>query len=137
MLVIEHKNGQGPKNLTVLILDDDVSVLRSLERLVRALGFHVRAFTTPTALLKSEIPVTDACMLLEVNLPEMDGTRLIELVAERGRVLPTILMTARPDDPRTNRLIQQARAVTTLYKPFSADLLLDALSTAFGRQEPN
>jgi two-component system, LuxR family, response regulator FixJ len=118
-------------------VDDDVPVLRSLERLVQALGFEVRTFESPAALLKSEIPRTDACMLLDVNLPEMDGLRLSELLTERGHALPTILMTGRTNDPETLRLIRWARAVTTLYKPFPAKLLVDALSTAFGRQLPN
>jgi FixJ family two-component response regulator len=120
------------KKLTVLIVDDDVSVLRSLKRLVQALGFDVLAFEAPAALLKSEIPRTDACMILDVNLPEMDGVRVSEVLAERGYALPTILMTGWTDDPRTHRLIRRAQAVTTLYKPFSARLLLKALSTAFG-----
>jgi FixJ family two-component response regulator len=124
------------KKMIVLIVDDDLPVLRSLERLIRALGFDVRTFETPAALLKSEIPRTDACVLLDVNLPEIDGARLSEILAERGHDLPTILMTGRTDDPRTHHLIQRSRAAMTLYKPFSADLLLDALSSALGRQEP-
>ena len=118
-------------------MEDDLSVLSSLERLVQALGFEVQAFGTPAALLKSELPRTDACIILDVNLPEMDGVAVSELLALRGYALPTILMTGRTDDSRTHRLIRRARAVTTLYKPFSADLLLDALSAAFARQEPN
>ena len=116
-------------------MDHDLSVLRSLERLVQALGFEVRTFGTPAALLKSELPRSDACMILEVNLPEMDGVGVSELLAERGYALPTILMTGRTGDSRSQRLIRRARAVTTLYKPFSADRLLDALSAAFAQQE--
>ena len=130
---MDTKTDQGLRNLTVLIVDDDVSVLRSLERLVRALGFNARTFETAAALLKSEIQRTGSRVLLDVNLPDMDGVRVSELLAKRGHVLPVILMTGRTDDPTTNCLIRQVRAVTTLYKPFSADLFLDALSTAFNQ----
>jgi FixJ family two-component response regulator len=47
--------------------------LHSLERLVQALGFDVRAFETPAALLKSEIPRTDACLILDVICPKWTG----------------------------------------------------------------
>jgi two-component system response regulator FixJ len=118
---------------TVLIVEDDASVLRSLERLVHAGGFAVRGFATPKALLQSRIPETDVCLIVDVNLPEMDGVELRNaLEATTGRAFPTILITGR-SDPKTNRTIQRALAVATLYKPFLASVLFDALSTAFSR----
>jgi FixJ family two-component response regulator len=102
-----------------------------LERLVRAGGFEVRAFESPKALLSSEIPQTRTCMIIDVNLPEMSGVELWEVLAATGHALPAIFITGLTDDPKTNRLLQRAEAVAILYKPFAAELLFDALSLAF------
>lgn len=53
---------------TVLVVDDDRSVLPALARLIRAAGFKVRIFDRPSALLASELPKTNACMLIDVHL---------------------------------------------------------------------
>jgi response regulator RpfG family c-di-GMP phosphodiesterase len=125
------KTRQQTETRTVLIVEDDPSVLRSLERLVRAGGFEVRAFESPKALLQSEIPQTGTCMIIDVNLPEMSGVELCEVLAAAGHALPAILITGMPDDPKTNRLLRRARAVAILHKPFAAALLFDVLSCVF------
>ena len=125
------KTPQEQEIRTVLIVDDDPSVLRSLERLVRAGGFEVRAFESPKALLSSEIPQTRTCMIIDVNLPEMSGVELCDVLAATGHALPAIFITGLSDDPKTNRLLRRARAIAILHKPFAAALLFDALSLAF------
>jgi FixJ family two-component response regulator len=104
--------------------------LRSLERLVRAAGYTVRGFATPGDLLSSDIPRSGACLIVDINLPEMNGVDLCEELTAAGRGLPAILITGQTDDPKTRRLILGARAVAVLYKPFAAAMLFDALSTA-------
>jgi FixJ family two-component response regulator len=125
------KTSQEQEIRTVLIVEDDPSVLRSLERLVRAAGFSVQGFATPGALLQSDIPHTSACLIVDVNLPEMNGVDLCHALAASGRALPAILITGQTQDPKTQRLIEQVQAVAVLYKPFAAALLFDALSAAF------
>jgi FixJ family two-component response regulator len=117
---------------TVVIVEDDPSVLRSLRRLVRSAGFTVRTFASPGALLDSEIPKVDACLVVDVNLPEMNGVQLCEVLTASGRGLPAILITGQ-SDLATNRLVSQARAVAVLHKPFAAALLLDAISAALSK----
>jgi FixJ family two-component response regulator len=127
---LEEENG------TVLIVEDDPSVLRSLGRLVRSAGFTVRTFNSPGALLRSEIPNAGACLVTDVNLPEMNGVELCDVLSASGHGLPAILITGQTD-PNTNRLIGQARAVAILHKPFAAALLLDAISAALSRSTPD
>lgn len=127
----ETKTSRDQKTRTVLIVEDDPSVLRSLERLVRAKGFAVQGFASPGALLRSDIPDTSACLVVDVNLPEMNGVDLCRALTDSGHVLPAVLITGQTDDLRTQRLIGQARAVAVLYKPFAAVLLFDALLAAF------
>src|SRR6516164_1962266 len=79
----------------VLVLDDDVSMCRSLRRLISAAGFQVQTFSKPSELLASEIPGSNACMVVDIELPEMTGIEMCEILKKSGRSLPTILITGR------------------------------------------
>lgn len=114
---------------TILVVDDDPSVLRALSRLIRAAGFKVLAFDRPSALLASAIPKADACLILDMNLPEMNGTELCRALAISGHRLPVILITGR-SDPTTQRLIEEAHPVAALYKPIDEQSLFDAIARA-------
>jgi two-component system response regulator FixJ len=108
-----------------------------LGRLVRSAGFVVRTFESPGELLHSDIPKTEACLVVDVNLPEMNGVELCDVLAATGRSLPAILITAQTDDPQTNCLIRGAKAVAILHKPFAAALLFNAISVAFSKSAAN
>jgi FixJ family two-component response regulator len=114
---------------TVLVVDDDQSVLRSLRRLLSASGFHVKAFTRPSELIASEIPKTNACMVVDIDLPEMNGIEMCEVLKRSGCGLPTILITGRTDI-RIRTLAAQSDAVAVLFKPFDEEPLLDAIASA-------
>ncbi len=116
----------------VVLVEDDLSVLRSLRRLITAEGFEVRSFDRPGEVLGSQIPVCDACLLVDVHLPEMNGVELCEKLAASGCRLPAIMITAHQDGA-TRELTSRADPVAVLYKPFSRDSLLKALSNAFAR----
>jgi FixJ family two-component response regulator len=115
---------------TVLVIDDDPSVLRALARLIRAAGYDVRAFSRPSALLADDnLPTHDACMVVDVNLPEMNGIDLCDALARAGRGLPVVFVTGQ-DDALTKALIERASAVAVLLKPCDESLLLPAISRA-------
>jgi two-component system response regulator FixJ len=113
----------------VLVVDDDPSVLRSLRRLVSASGFQVRTFARPSDFFASETPISNACMVVDIDLPEMNGIEMYQALKKCGRGLPTILITGRTD-ARTRALAAQADAVAVLYKPFDEQPLLDAIARA-------
>ncbi len=117
------------KEATVLVVDDDPSVLPALARLIRAAGFRVRTFDRPSSLLASEMPKANACMLVDVHLPEMNGVELCEALAESGRGLPAILITGRTD-AETRRLLERAHPIAALFKPVDERLLLEAVARA-------
>ena len=114
---------------TVLVVDDDPSVLRSLNRLISASGFHVEAFGKPSELLASEIPRSNACMVVDIDMPEMTGIEMCEVLKASGRGLPAILITGRTD-ARTRFLASQSGAVAVLFKPFNQAPLLEAIGRA-------
>lgn len=114
---------------TVLVVDDDPSVRSSLARLIQAAGFRVLTFDRPSALLASAIPTDNACMVVDINLPEMNGGELCSALTASGRGLPTVLITGR-NDFATQRLIEEAHAVAALFKPIDERVLFDAIAQA-------
>ncbi len=114
----------------ILIVDDDLSVLGALRRLLRAAGFEVRTFDRPSALLSAEIPARNACLLLDIHLPEMNGVELKERLEASGYRLPVIMITGH-NEPQTLRLLG-ADSATVLFKPFDEGSLMEAISRALG-----
>jgi FixJ family two-component response regulator len=113
----------------VLIVDDDASLLRSLGRLVSLAGYRVETFSQPSALLASEIPTHNACMLVDVLMPEMNGVELCEALTKSGRDLPAILITGKSAE-EIRPLIERSPAVEVLYKPVDEGPLLRAIERA-------
>ncbi len=114
---------------TVLVVDDDPSILRSLKRLISASGFQVQTFGRPSELLASELPGSKACMVVDIDLPEMTGIEMCEVLKRSGRGLPAILITGRTET-RIRSLAAQSDAVAVLFKPFDEEPLLDAIARA-------
>jgi FixJ family two-component response regulator len=114
---------------TVLVVDDDPSVLRAMGRLISASGFTVKMFAKPSELMASDIPTSNACMVVDIDLPEMTGIEMCEVMKTSGRGLPAILITGRTDS-RTRLQAAQADAVAVLFKPFDRLPLLDAIGRA-------
>ena len=119
---------------TVLVVDDDPSVLRALSRLIQTRGFRVLSFDRPSTLLMSAIPTANACLVVDMNLPEMSGTELCSALTASGHNLPMVLITGR-DDSSTRRLIEQAHAVAALFKPVDERSLFDAIARALARSD--
>jgi FixJ family two-component response regulator len=113
----------------LILVEDDPSVLRALRRLILSAGFRVITFDTPRAVLHSDLPKSDACLLVDLQLPRMSGVQLCETLAATGCRLPVILMTGHLDQA-TGDLVRRSKAVTLLFKPFSRDSLLKAISEA-------
>jgi FixJ family two-component response regulator len=123
ILVIEGKR-------VVILVEDDLSVLRALRRLLVSAGFVVLAFAEPRALLESDIPQAEACLVVDIHLPGMTGVELCEVLATSGCRLPAIMISGH-DDEATRELARGADPVAILFKPFSRESLLAALSKAF------
>lgn len=113
----------------LIVVEDDLSVLRALRRLMLSAGFRVMAFDRPRAVLDSELPKTDACLVIDVHLPEMNGVQLCETLAAAGCQLPVIMITGHIDQA-TRELVRRAKAVALLFKPFTRDSLLEAIAAA-------
>jgi two-component system response regulator FixJ len=114
---------------TVLVVDDDARLLRSLAVTIHSAGVNALTFDRPAHLLASELPKRDVCLLLDVHMPEMNGVQLYERLAVARPGLPVIMMTG-SDDAKTRHLLQRISTVSVLTKPFNEAVLLDAIFRA-------
>ena len=110
----------------MIVVDDDPSVGRALQLQLEILGFDAVILDCADKLLAGTIPTEDACLLLDVYMPEMNGIELSRRLAEAGLHLPTILMSGR-DDKKTRELMRKAKPVACLFKPFDQATLLRAI----------
>lgn len=113
----------------VLIVDDDASALRGLARLIRSAGYEVRTFSQPRSLLEAELPVSNACLIVDVNMPEVSGPELCEALIRGGRSLPVIFISGRGHSV-TKSLTKRVPSVAVLSKPCNEDVLLSAVAKA-------
>ena len=116
----------------IAIVDDDESVREALESLLRALGFEAAAFAGAEAFLGSDFRARAACLITDMQMPGMTGLELHDRLAASADPIPTVLITAYPDDKLRARA-QKAGIAGTLIKPFDEGALLGAIEDALAR----
>jgi FixJ family two-component response regulator len=111
---------------------------RALGRQLQILGFDVVVFQNAEELLASEFPTDNACLLLDVYMPGMNGIEVCRNLDASGRHLPTILMSAR-DDRTTRQIMRQVKPIAEIFKPFDESILLRVIGKALrnGRNLPH
>ena len=113
----------------ISIVDDDESVREALCRLLRSVGFAVRAFASAEAYSSSDKPENTDCLLLDVRMPGRSGIELQRQLNAGHSKIPVIIITAYADESiRAQAMAYRARDV--LIKPFSEEALLNAISKA-------
>ena len=116
----------------VLVVDDDPSVRRGLDRLLRSAGYTVEAFASATELLDSGELGAAGCLILDVRLPGLNGLDLQETLAAGGNTVPIVFITGHGDAAMSLRAVK-AGAIGFLQKPFDESALLEAVRDAFTR----
>jgi FixJ family two-component response regulator len=113
------------KNL-ISVVDDDESIRRTTTRLIESFGFRAAAFESADSFLRSGQLRDTACLIVDVQMPGMNGLQLQSHLAAEGRGIPIIFITAY-DDKESRRRAMQAGAVAFLGKPFSDEQLLQTI----------
>lgn len=113
----------------VSVIDDDKSVRESLPDLLQEFGFSAKTFSSGKEFLASDAVDKTKCLILDVAMPGMTGPELQVELARRRKMIPIIYITALRDSTIRQRLIEQG-AVECLFKPFSDQVLQDALGSA-------
>jgi FixJ family two-component response regulator len=116
----------------VFVVDDDPSMRRALESLLRSVGHEVRLFSSAPEFMQAVRGDVPGCLVLDVRLPGMSGLAFQQELTKAGIALPIIFITGHGDVPMTVRAMK-AGAVEFLTKPFDDQVLLDAIHAALER----
>ena len=100
----------------VSIVDDNQPFRESLRKLVRLFGYTVEAFPSAADFLASRLLPETACLVADVHMPGMTGVELHRHLVDTGYAIPTILITAYPDDVVRDRALKDG-VVCYLTKP--------------------
>jgi FixJ family two-component response regulator len=116
----------------IAIVDDDGSMLEAIKGLMRSLGFAAEAFSSGKDFLNSPHLRHTACLIADVNMPGMSGLDLHHQLVTSGQRIPTILITAYPNESVRVRALS-AGVVGYLSKPFGEDDLLSCVRSGLAR----
>ena len=116
----------------VYVVDDDVSVREALSSLTRSAGLTVRTFASASESLEGLKKERPGCLVLDIQLPDINGFELQQRLASDGIQIPIIFLTGHGDIPMSVRAIK-AGAIEFLTKPFDDEYLLDTVRTAIAR----
>ena len=119
----------GPTNETIFLIDDDVSVREGLTALIESVGLAVQAFGSAQEFLVAKPAEAKGCVVLDVNMPGMNGLDLQRELNAAGIPLPVIFLTGHGDIPMTVHALK-AGAVHFLTKPVREDELMGAIRQA-------
>jgi len=116
---------------TIFVVDDDPSIRRSLERLLRAAGHTVETFVSARQFLERGNLRAPGCLVLDIRMPGQSGLDLHQVLEAAGHHIPVIFITGHADVPLAQQAMQ-AGAVRLLAKPFDGQELLDSIKRALG-----
>jgi two-component system response regulator FixJ len=113
----------------IAIVDDDIWMRRSLQRLIKSAGYQSEAFVSAEHYLGARDKQDAGCMIVDIRLPGMNGLELERILsAETNR--PPIAFVSAHDEPEVRAEAAQTGAVAFLGKPFNGKALLDAICIA-------
>jgi len=119
----------APEQPTVVVIDDDASIRKALDNLLRSVGLDVELFKSPQEFLQSDRPDRPGCIVLDVRFPGRSGLDMQREISAANTPLPIIFITGYGDIPMSVRAMK-AGAVEFLTKPFRDQDLLDAVGVA-------
>ncbi|MEZ6088793.1 MAG: response regulator [Pirellulaceae bacterium] len=117
-----------PDESFVCIVDDDDAVRMSLGNLFRAHGYRVKLFSLAKEFL-DQLVAEPACLILDLEMPGLNGFDLQAQLRDRGMDVPTIILTGHGDVPRSVRAMK-AGATDFISKPFDTNQLLESVERA-------
>jgi FixJ family two-component response regulator len=113
----------------ISIVDDDESMREAVKGLIKSWGYTAEAFASAEEFLSSRQVPRTACLIADVMMPGMTGLELHRHLVASGKTIPTILITAHPDDGVRERALQDG-IIGYLSKPFSEDDLMACIRSS-------
>jgi len=117
---------------TVFVIDDDPSIRRSIQGLLKSVGLRSETFNSPQEFLARRVADGPSCLVLDVRLPGLSGLDFQRQLADANTQIPIIFITAHGDIPMSVKAMKSG-AVEFLTKPFHDQDLLDAIQQALER----
>jgi FixJ family two-component response regulator len=115
----------------VFVVDDDYRIREALSSLIASVGLRAETFGTAAEFLEAEKPDAPACLILDLQLPDISGLELQRVLAD-GNAPPIVFVTGHGDVPSSVRAMK-AGAIEFLSKPFGERELLAAVDAAIAR----
>lgn len=113
----------------VAVVDDEESIRRALERLLRSAGYAVATYATGAEFLRSLTEHRPACVVLDLNMPDLSGLDVQVLITRERFNVPVIVITGH-DTPEARARVTERGAKAYLRKPVDDELLLKAIDDA-------
>lgn len=118
-----------PRNVHIVVVDDDDSFRDATEWLIKTLGYNVAVYESAESFLH-ECPDRNAdCIISDINMPGMTGLELKERLNEEGNCVPVIFVSAQTDPSLPDRVVA-CGGLALLQKPFKGQNLIDAIMHA-------
>ncbi len=122
--------------LPIFVVEDDIAVQDSLRALLESANLRVESFATGFAFLDAIGDRRRGCVVLDIDLPDIDGLEILHRLESAGIDIPVILISGRLDRAMRNRVCDK-KTVALLEKPMRDDLLLEAIGKALDRNGQN
>jgi FixJ family two-component response regulator len=113
----------------VAVVDDDDSIRRAMERLVRSLGYSASTFASADEFLKSELVGSTSCLITDLHMPGLSGLDLQDRLIARGHRISVIFITADPNEIARTRAVK-AGAIGFFNKPINHHHFINCLNEA-------
>ena len=126
---MQQRSATTEQQPRIVVIDDDASMRKALDNLLKSVGFEVELFASPQEFLQSTRPDRPGCIVLDVRFPGRSGLDMQRDLGDANTRLPIIFITGYGDIPMSVRAMK-AGAVEFLTKPFRDQDLLDAVGTA-------
>jgi FixJ family two-component response regulator len=119
----------------ISVVEDDQPFRESMKKLMASLGYTVEAFSSAAEFLASPLLTATGCLVSDVQMPGMTGVELHRQLIDAGHTIPTILVTAYPDEVTRRRALKEG-VVCYLCKPVDDDDLERCLRSALDSGKP-
>jgi FixJ family two-component response regulator len=131
-MAVAGSGGSVAEDALVAVIDDDKAFCDSMQRLLRSLGYSVAAFLSAADFLASPKRNHTACLVADVQMPAMTGIELYSHLIDTGHAMPTILITAYPDEGDRAEMLKLG-VECYLRKPLVEREIVGCLRSAFAR----
>lgn len=118
---------------TIYVVDDDEAVRDSLGALLEARGYEVRGYPSAEDFLRDHRPNLRGCLLVDLQMPGMDGLALVERLKAAGSKLPVVVVTGHGDVPLAVKAMKVG-AVDFLQKPYANEVMLEVVQRALASE---